>query len=72
VNTLCAQPPADRQAVDTGERDVENDEVRRRALHRRERSASVFLDLDGVPLGGERAMQHAPDRRIVVDHQDRR
>ena len=52
-----------------GHRDVEHEQVGHAALDRRERRAAVGRRLDGVALRAERALEHAPDRRVVVDHE---
>ena len=65
------QAPTDGRPVQAGHGDVEDDEVRHRAFHRRERCAAVRRRLHFVSLGRQRPCQHAQDRRVVVDHENR-
>ena len=68
---LRAQPPTDGEAVHPRHGDVEDDEVRDGPLNGSERAASVRRRRDIVPFRRERALEHAPNRGVVVDDEDR-
>ena len=70
AEALAAQPSGDREPVHARHRDVEHDHVRQRALDLGEGGAAVGRGGDVVALGGQRPLEHPPDRRVVVDEQD--
>ena len=64
---LGADPPGHREPVHRRHGHVEHQHVRHRALHPDERGASVARALHGETGGGQHALEHAADGRIVVD-----
>ena len=70
LEALGPDPPGDREAVEAGHRHVEHDHIGHRALDLREGGAAVCGSGDVVALRGQRALEHPPDRRVVVDEQD--
>src|SRR5581483_9269662 len=66
-----AHPATDLGAAHARKAEIEYEQIRYGALDRRERTAAVRRELDAVSLRCERALEHAPDRRVVVDDEDR-
>ena len=64
------QPAGDLQAVEVGEHHVEDDEVGRVLLGRRQGQAAVDRLVDVEALVAERGGDGVDDRGLVVDHQD--
>ena len=71
-DALRPQPAGDGEPVHPGHRHIEDDRVRRRCLGVREGRPTVGDSVDGVALGGERALEHPPDRGVVLDDEDAR
>ena len=71
-DALRPQPAGDGEPVHPGHRDIEDDRVRRPRLGVREGDPTVGDSVDGVALGGERALEHPPDRGVVLDDEDAR
>ena len=72
-DALRPQPAGHREAVHPGHGHVEHDRVRRRSPRPAASADAAVGDRDdGVALGGERALEHPPDRGVVVDDEDAR
>ena len=66
-----AEPARNGDAVEARHGDVEHDQVRNGTLDLDQRVGAVDGERHVVALGAERPAQHPPDRRIVVDDEDR-
>jgi hypothetical protein len=50
---------------------VKHQQIRHRSLDSRQRGTAVGGHRNPVTLGGERPLEHPPDRRIIIDDEDR-
>ena len=64
------QSATDRQAVDSGHGDVEDDQVGDRSLDRSQRLSAVRGARDLIALGAESALEHPTNRPVVVDNEN--
>src|SRR3954471_2395033 len=64
---LRPDPPYDLRAIELGEHDVENDQVRLVHLERFERGFPIARNLDLETLALEGVREHLLERRLVVD-----
>ena len=69
-DAVLAYPPADLEAVDPGEHEVEHDRVVLRRLRHPDRVVAGAREIDRVAFLGEAAMQEARHLQLVLDHQD--
>src|SRR6185312_7844836 len=65
-----AQSPADLEAVDAGQHQVEDHEVRLPLGDAPQRLLTIVHALDGMSVADQVASDHVGDRRVVVDHDD--
>ena len=63
-------PPADLEAVDVGELEVEEDRVGGGDLERPDRRGALLVQLGLVALEAQRARQRVADGRVVLDDED--
>ena len=70
IGTLGSDGPADLEAVDARQHQVEHDQVGRLAGRGLDRGPAVVHDRDAVALADEVALDDLGHDRLVVDDQD--
>ena len=64
------QPPRELEPVETGQPDIEQDEVRVMGRDAAEAGLAVVLGVDTVPLRFEEPAEEHPVGLVVLDHED--